>query len=85
MNGLQQKHIVRFKSKAVKTGCSGFDDHKRGGVGKADFREWIKADFREWSWADSNYAASQRIIFHCLRLPIQSNPGGCDLNAMLGS
>ena len=25
----------------------------RGGMGKADFIEWIKADFREWSKADS--------------------------------
>ena len=35
----------------------------RGGMGKADFIEWIKADFREWSKADSTYAASQQTLF----------------------
>ena len=43
-----------------------------GGMGKADFIEWIKADFREWSKADSNYAASQQTLFIVSGSP--SNP-----------
>ena len=43
-----------------------------GGMGKADFREWIKADFREWSKADSTYAASQQTLFIVSGSP--SNP-----------
>ena len=39
------------------------DTLKRGGMGKADFIEWIKADFQEWSKADSTYAASQQTLF----------------------
>ena len=36
---------------------------RTGGMGKADFIEWIKADFWEWSKADSTYAASQETLF----------------------
>ena len=32
-----------------------------GGMGKADFIEWIKADFQEWSKADSTHAAQQTL------------------------
>ena len=44
----------------------------KGGMGKADFIEWIKADFREWSKADSTYAASQQTLFIVFGSP--SNP-----------
>ena len=44
----------------------------KGGMGKADFIEWIKADFREWSKADSTYAASQQTLFIVSGSP--SNP-----------
>ena len=43
-----------------------------GGMGKAEFIEWIKADFREWSKADSTYAASQQTLFIVSGSP--SNP-----------
>ena len=50
-------------------------------MAKADFIERIKAGFRDWSKADSTYAAAQQTLL----IPIQSNPRGGDLNAMLGS
>ena len=38
--------------------------HHEGGMGKADFIEWIKADFRECEFrADSTHAASQQNLF----------------------
>ena len=36
-------HFVKLFEKQVFIALSG------GGMGKADFREWIKADFQEWS------------------------------------
>ena len=45
---------------------------KKGGMGRANFIEWIKADFREWSKADSTYAASQQTLFIVSGSP--SNP-----------
>ena len=54
-----------------------------GGMGKADYIEWIKADLQKWSKADSTYAASQQTLFIVSGSP--SNPRGGVLNAMLGS
>ena len=45
-----------------------------GGMGKANFREWIKADFREWTKADSTHA-SQQTLFIVSGSPSDPIPG----------